>query len=209
MHVTSPEEKMPDTFWYCLGWAAAIIVLALSVIKRITNKKKGLPQPKIKTQPGKYDKLMCRICYIFVISLLLLLWAMMLPVLIGTFFYDDPLHPEIQQELRHLNLSVFFMNLTWLWAPSAIFISFLPYFQNKITTTKRCILLLICLMPFVFALISQPFPDEQNQWYNLKFALLFACPACLLNAPAVIFGKPFVRFVPELANKFWHVLKLD
>jgi hypothetical protein len=77
----------------------------------------------------------------------------------------------------------------------------LSVFQSDITTLKRIVLLVLCLLPAVFAAANLSVASSEIGWSAISFGVLACIPSWVVNGPAVLTRQPFLQVMWRVMRK--------
>ena len=80
-------------------------------------------------------------------------------------------------------------------ASGGAMIGIFPVFQRNITRFKRIILLVLCLLPMTFTLLSSVAASSGFGWPVIKVGLTLSSACWVINGPAILTGRSFLQFV--------------
>lgn len=183
---------IPTIFFNVWFWFAIMAVII--IIHYFWGKTPRPPKPSkfFAKHKKTINKVMdvCIICFILAFCLLL----MSFPV--RQIF--DALHAP--QPIRaidfHFALASFLMNLIIISGFSGFFIGLLSVFQSNLTKLKRIILVVISLLPIIFTILFLLINQTEKpaySWSTIKLGLGASFNCWIINGPAIIVGKHFVR----------------
>ena len=180
---------IPKIFFNVWFWFAIMAVII--IIHYFWGKAPPPPKPsKFFTKHKKtINKVtdVCIICFVLVYCLLL----MSFPIIQ---IFDALSAPApIRATDLQFALTFFLIQLTIISGWSGIFIGFLSIFQSNLTKVKRIILLIISLLPIAFTTLLLLIEPSAKHWSTIKLGLDCTAGCWIINGPAIIVGKHFVR----------------
>ena len=103
------------------------------------------------------------------------------------------------------NISMFILGMIMFTGIAGIFAGFLSYFRYHITTNKRIILLVICLLPAFLIIAGSIIHPQLNISSNdslliIKTGILVCSCSWLINGITIIFGRHFLAFSSDFAK---------
>lgn len=191
---------IPTIFFNIWFWLALMAIVI--VIHYFWGKTP--PPPKPSKFFAKYKKTItkimdvCIICFVLVYCLLL----MSFPVrqIVDDLSMPHQFRAEILRIAWQSLLFQIIMCSGWL----GFFIGLLSAFHSNLTKVKRIILLIICLLPIVFTTLLLLIEPSGKHWATIQLGLSSSWACWLINGPAIIVGKHFIRVAWSLLR----ILKL-
>lgn len=189
-----PEILYKDWFWLP-------IAVGLTVIIYFARRKGPPPFPGVGKFFAKHKRAITRITDIFWICLVLffLAFLLLLPLRILFESLSDP------EPIRTMSLqfacSFLFLSLTVWSAFSGLAIGSLSVFQSNLTKTKRIVLLVVCLLPVTFTVLEVLTGIPETRWATVQLGLYLSAWSWIVNAPAIITGKPFSVVLSDIGRK--------
>jgi len=151
----------------------------------------------------KHRKLIRKLCDIFLICILLLLFMLIaIPILIDNIF-KPPSGPEIRAGHVQATWFILLMATICFSGLSGMLFGLLSVFQSNLTKVKRVILFIIVVLPLastILALLIDPYEDPRS---ILKLGLLSSLGCLLINGPAVLAGRPFFQIINVFVTKLY------
>jgi len=188
-----PKFLFNQYFWW-------IIAFVLIVAFYFARKKSPPPFPGAGKFIEKHIRRITKITDICCICIVLLWSYILLP-----FVWDDLRNPIESESTRtfiqHLGFMCTFIWLTIWSGISGFWIGLLSIFHSNITTIKRIILLIICLLPIVFTIFQLLNDFIKSPWLIIQICLFFSVGSWIINMPAVLFGKSSFELLGNMAKK--------
>jgi len=186
--------KVPPLLYEDWVWLIICVPLVLAVLA-INCFRKGIP-PRPKPHPFfvRHKRTLS-----LVSDLLIVCFVSATVVYVAWSSFRDLFSLSTRDEfLRQMELrfawSSFYAGMAAVSAWGTCLVGMLSVFQSSITTLKRIVLLVLCLLPAVFVAGMSTTSSEVG-WRTIPLGLLFCLPSWLVNGPAVVTGRPFFRVV--------------
>ena len=191
---------LPKIFFNIWFW----LMLFAALIAAVHFAKGKIPSPPPKTNIFvKHKKFIRKLCDIFLICILLLLFMLIaIPVLIDNIF-KPPSGPEIRAGHVQATCFILLMATICFSGLSGMLFGLLSVFQSNLTKVKRVILFIIVVLPLastILALLIDPYEDPRS---ILKLGLLSSLGCLLINGPAVLTGRSFFQIMNVLVTKLY------
>ena len=93
------------------------------------------------------------------------------------------------------------MFLTIWLGISGFWIGLLSIFYTNITTQKRIILLIVCLLPIIFTILQLLTDILESPWLIVQACFYFSIGSWIINMPAVIVGKSSFELLGNMVKK--------
>lgn len=188
-----PKILFNQNFWW-------IIAFVLIVAFLFVRKKSPPPFPGAKKFFKRHEKRFTKITDLLVICMVLLWSYIFLP-----FVWDDirnPMESESTQTLiQQLGFMSTFIFLTIWSGISGFWIGLLSIFYTNITTKKRIILLIVCLLPIIFTILQLLTDTLESPWLIIQACFYFSIGSWIINMPAVIIGKSSFELLGSMVKK--------
>ena len=189
--------KIFFNIWFWLMLFAALIAAVYFM------KGKTPTAPPKATIFVKHRKLIRKLCDIFLICILLLLFMLIaIPILIDNIF-KPPSEPEIRAGHVQATWFILLMATICFSGLSGMLFGLLSVFQSNLTKIKRVILLIIVVLPLASTVLALLIDPSEDSWSILKLGLLFSLGCLLINGPAVFIGKSFFQIINVLVTKLY------
>jgi len=178
---------IPTIFFNVWFWFAIMVVII--IIHYFWGKAPPPPKPsKFLTKHKKAINKIMDVCIICIVGSSLLLVFPIIQI------FDALSAPA---PIRAIDLQValafFLMELIIISGFSGLFIGLLSVFQSNLTKVKRFILLVISLLPIAFTTLLLLIEPSAKHWSTIKLGLSCTAGCWIINGPAIIVGKHFVR----------------
>lgn len=192
-----PKILFSQYFWW-------IIAFVLFVAFYFVRKKSPPPFPGAKKSIRKFckkhEKRITKISDIVVICLVLLWSYILLPIV--WIDLKNPIESEPTRTfVQHLGFMCTFIWLTIWSGISCFWIGFLSIFHSNITTIKRIILLIVCLLPIVFTILQLLTYIIESPWLIVQVCFFFSIGSWIINMPAVTVGKSSFELLENMVKK--------
>ena len=191
---------LPKIFFNIWFW----LMLFAALIAAVHFAKGKIPSPPPKTNIFvKHRKLIRKLCDIFLICILLLLFMLIaIPVLIDNIF-KPPSGPEIRAGHVQATCFILLMATICFSGLSGMLVGLLSVFQSNLTKAKRLILLIVCLVPIAATILALIIGPYEHAGSVLKLALISSLGCLLINGPAVLAGRPFFQIINVFVTKLY------
>jgi hypothetical protein len=185
---TTPHLLSEGWVWLVISLPLLLAVLAIDYFRR------GAPPP-LKRHPFfvRHKKAIRLVSDISIICLVSALAAFVAWVSVRDVSSLPAADGAVRQTELHFDWVVFSSGMVVASAWGTFLVGMLSVFQSNITTLKRIVLLVLCLLPAVFAVGSLSVASSELGWRTVPVGVLFCVPSWLVNGPAVLTGQPFLR----------------
>jgi len=188
-----PRILFSQYFWWTIAF---VLIVAFYFVRR----KSPPPFPGAGKFLKKHEKGVIKISDIFWICMVLFWSYILLPIA-----WDDlrnPIESESTQTfVQQLGFMCTFVWLTIWSGISGFWIGLLSIFHSNITTIKRIILLIVCLLPIVFTILQMLTEIIESPWLIVQTCLFFSAGSWIINMPAVLVGKSFFELLGNISKK--------
>lgn len=180
---------IPKIFFNVWLWFAIIAVII--IIHYFWGK--APPPPKPSKFYNKHKKTIGRILDICLTSFVLLYCLIMMSFPVRSIINTLTMPHQFRAEIPRIAWEAFFFQITICSGMSGIFVGLLSVFQSNLTKVKRIILLIISLLPIAFTTLLLLIEPSAKHWSTIKLGLNCTAGCWIINGPAIIVGKHFVR----------------
>ncbi|MBN1358952.1 MAG: hypothetical protein JW993_00085 [Sedimentisphaerales bacterium] len=190
-----PRILFSDWLW----WAILAVVLALAFLLR---KRYPRPSPEISNFLVRHRGTIARVIDIALI-IAVLFWSPLLFDAIRGFRQARAGATEPPLSLAQALSMSLVMVAVWsgFVAP---FLGCLSVFRFRITTPKRIVLLILCLLPMIFATVALLFSPVEDRRPVAQLGALVCVPTWIANGSRALTGRPLVevirRIIPKLRD---------
>jgi hypothetical protein len=188
-----PKILFSQYFW----WIIAFILIVAFLFVR---KKSPPPFPGTRKFFKRHEKRFTKITDFLAICMVLL-WSYIFLL----FVWDDirnPIESESTQTfIQQLGFMSTFIFLTIWSGISGFWIGLLSIFHSNITTKKRIILLIVCLLPIIFTILQLLTYIIESPWLIIQVCFFFSIGSWIINMPAVIVGKSSFELLGNMVKK--------
>lgn len=188
-----PKILFSQYFW----WTIAFVLIVAFLFVR---KKSPPPFPGAKKFFKRHERRFTKITDLLVICMVLLWSYIFLP-----FVWDDIRNPteseSTQTLIQQLGFMSTFIFLTIWSGISGFWIGLLSIFYTNITTQKRIILLIVCLLPIIFTILQLLTDILESPWLIVQVCFYFSIGSWIVNMPAVITGKSSFELLGNMVKK--------
>jgi len=170
--------------WVAVGWSFLAAILA---IRHFRHEAPPKPHPFF----VRHKKTIRVVMDIFIVCSV----SAMLMFVVWISFRDFVSLSVTDGAIRQLELQfawvTFSSGMLMASAWGGVLVGMLSVFQSDITTLKRIVLLVLCLLPAVFAAANLSVAYSEFGWRVIPLGILVGFPSWLVNGPAVLTGQPF------------------
>ena len=192
-----PTSTIPNIFFK--GWFWCIFAITLLIIVHFLKKKSPPPFQNVKIFFTQHKVTITKISDVILISLIIFSFFILIPNTQNTsniLFYNNSTRAEFEK--IDLLISLQFMIL---WSGfSGVLFGGISIFHSNLTIIKRVILLIVCLLPVVFTILSWLI-DKISLGPNLQLCLYSSTLSWLANATAIFAGKHFSHVLEGIDKK--------
>jgi len=172
--------------WAAVGWLLLAVILA---IRHFRHEAPPKPHPFF----VRHKKTIRIVMDIFIVCSVSAMLVCVVRISLPDFASLSGVPAPIRQvELRSAWIT-FSAGMVIASAWGALLMGMLSVFQSDITTLKRIVLLVLCLLPVVFAVASLSRAYSGLGWRAISQSVLCGIPSWLVNGPAVLTGQPFSK----------------
>jgi NO-binding membrane sensor protein with MHYT domain len=186
-------------------WMAICLPLLAAILAIRHFRREPLPKP----HPFfvKHRKTIRRVSDIVVICSV----SAMVAFVVWSSFWDLVASPAEDEFIRQSDWQsawlIFTGGMMGVSAWGGLMVGLLSVFQTSITTCKRIVLLILCLLPVAFTVVTLSRISSGLDWQEVlgwravPLIILVALPCWLVNGPPVLTGQPFSRIMWRLMRK--------
>lgn len=192
-----PTSTIPNIF--LRSWFWFIIAITLTIIVYFLKKKSPLPFQNVKIFFTQHKTLITKISDVILISLIVFSFFILIPNTqdnSSISFYNNSTRAEFEK--FDLLISLLFL-IIWSGISGVLF-GGISIFHSNLTIIKRVILLIVCLLPVVFTILSWLI-DKNSLRPNIQLCLYSSTLSWITNAPAIFAGKHFSRVLEGIDKK--------
>jgi len=192
-----PTSTIPNIFFK--GWLWCIFAITLLIIVHLLKKKSPPPFQNVKNFFTQHKALITKISDVILISLIIFSFFILIPNTQNTssiLFYNNSTRAEFEK--TDLLISLQFM-IFWSGLSGFLF-GYISIFHSNLTIIKRVILLIVCLLPVVFTILSWLI-EKISLRPNIQLCLYSSTLSWITNATAIFAGKHFFRVLEGIDKK--------